>query len=107
MKPPTYKNRRLVVRIKPGGFLRIPLSFLHRSGWRAGDVLIFEAAGGCIRIIKPPTETVWRIERLRLRIGSGSADESPSFAARTYGEYLSMTVLRSGPFPSRGCKREI
>ena len=33
MKPPTHKKRRLIVRIKPGGFLRIPLSFLRHSGW--------------------------------------------------------------------------
>ena len=73
MKPPTYKKRRLVVRIKPGGFLRIPPSFLRRSGWRAGDVLMCEAADGCIRLFKPPTESAWRIERLRLRIARLSA----------------------------------
>ena len=95
MKPPTYKKRRLVVRIKPGGFLRIPLSFLHRSGWRAGDVLIFEAAGGCIRIIKPPTETVWRIERLRRRLSPAGGVNSPPFSARNYGEFHRMS--RSGP----------
>ena len=46
MKPPTLKRRRLIVRIKPGGFLWIPLSFLRHSGWQAGDVLLCEAVDG-------------------------------------------------------------
>ena len=106
MKSPTRKKARLTLRIKPGGFLRIPLYFMYRSGWHSGDRLIVEVAGDRIHFVKPPTEIVWRIERLRQRIGSDSADNSPSFAARTYGEYRRMTLPRCGPFPSRGCKTD-
>ena len=68
MKPPTCKRRRLIVRLKPGGFLRIPLSFLRHSGWQAGDVLLCEAVDGCLRLFKPPSVIARRVERLRRRI---------------------------------------
>ncbi len=91
MKPPSHKMRRLRVRIKPGGFLRIPLTLMQRSGWQPGDTLICEKEGDGIRLFKPPTETAWRIERLRRRISQHSADNSTGFSADTYGEYRRMT----------------
>ena len=106
MKSPTRKKARITLRIKPGGFLRIPLCFLYRSGWHSGDRLIVEVAGDRIYLVKPPTEIVWRIERLRQRIGFGSADDSSISAVRTYGEYRRMTLPRCGPFPSRGRKTD-
>lgn len=99
MKPPTHKKRRLIVRIKPGGFLRIPLSFLRHSGWQAGDVLLCEAADGYLRLCKPPNETAWRIERLCRRLSPGSADDSPQFSARNYGEFRRMSLSRPGAWP--------
>ena len=86
MKPPTCKRRRLIVRLKPGGFLRIPLSFLRHSGWRPGDVLLCEVVDGYLRLCKPPTETARRIERLRKRLEPGRTDDSPRFSPRNYGE---------------------
>ena len=88
MKPPTYKRRRLIVRIKPGGFLRIPLSFLHHSDWQAGDVLICELVDGCLRLFIPPTETDWRVERLRRRLEPGRADDSPRVSAHDDGKLV-------------------
>ena len=99
MKPPTHKKRRLIVRIKPGGFLRIPLSFLRQSGWQAGDVLLCEAVDGYLRLCKPQTETAWRIERLRRRLSPGCADDSPQFYARNYGEFRRMSMSRPGARP--------
>lgn len=94
MKPPVRTMRRITVRIKPGGLLRIPLRFLRGSGWRSGDVVICEAFGDSIHLFKPPTETVCRIERLRRRLNPVRADDLPAFAARNCGEYRRM--IRSG-----------
>ena len=95
MKPPTDKKRRLIARIKPGGFLRHPLTFLRHSGWQTGDVLLCEVVDGYLRLCKPPSETAWRIERLRRRLEPGPADDSPRFSARNDGE-LSDYSSRSG-----------
>lgn len=95
MKPPTYKRRRLIVRIKPGGFVQIPLSFLRHSGWQPGDVIICEAADGYLRLCKPPTKVAWRIERLRRRLSPGNADDSLRFSARNYAEFRRMS--KAGP----------
>lgn len=96
MKTPTYRRRRLIARIKPGGFLRLPLPFLRHSGWRPGDVLICEMADGYIHLFKPPTETTWRIERLRRRLSPGSADDSPSFSACNDAEFRRMSQSMPG-----------
>lgn len=95
MKPPTRTKRRTILWIKPGRFLRIPLNFLGGSTWRSGDVVIFEVVGDSIHLFKPPTETVWRIERHRRRLNRARVDDSPALATRTYGEYRRM--IRSSP----------
>lgn len=90
MKPPTPKRRRLIVRIKPGGFLRIPLSFLYRSGWQTGDVLICDVASGAggADSWSPALQTTDR-DRLAYRTvaptaESDRADDSPRFSPRNY-----------------------
>lgn len=96
MKPPAHNKRRLIVRIKPGGILQIPLLFLRRSGWRLGDIVICEVAGDRIHLCKPLTETTWCIERLRRRLNRGGTDDSAGFAAHSYSEYRWMTMQRQG-----------
>ena len=96
MKPPTCKRRCLIVRLKPGGFLRIPLPFLRHSGWQSGDVLLCEVVEGYLRLCKPPTETTWRIERLRRRLSPGSTDDSPRFSARNDAEFRRMSQSTPG-----------
>ena len=88
MKLPSCKRRRLIVRIKPGGFLQFPLSFLRHSGWNPGDVLICEAVDGYIRLFKPPSMIAWCVERLRRQLEPGSADDSPRVSARNDGKLV-------------------
>lgn len=68
MRPPAYKRCRRIVRIKPGGFLRIPPAFLRHFGWQPGDVIVCMVEDGYLRLFKPPSMTTRRLERLRRRI---------------------------------------
>lgn len=68
MKP--HRSPRLTFKTKlaPGKVIRFKPHFLKAIGWDAGDTLVWIVKGaGSALIFKKPTETEWRIDRLRRR----------------------------------------
>ncbi len=94
MKPVVKKARRVRVRLRPGGLLIIRPLQLRALGWSPKETWLYELAAGRIILFKKPSETQWRIERLRKRLDTQRMDRSLGCAPRTTAEFRAL-----GPSP--------
>jgi hypothetical protein len=82
MKPVRRNLTATKLRLRPGGLLFLRPPWLRQMRWTADDTLVVRFDSGRLTLYRQPSESEWRIHRLRTRI-------SPNYAALPCGAGLS------------------
>ena len=97
MRRPQYAPVRQIVRIKPGGLIRLSPKFIKWTGWKVGNTLHLSVEGGRIFVGRIREEREWRITRLRLRTGATLLRNASPKLIRTLGEHPAPHSGRTNP----------
>jgi len=88
VKPHRPPFQSFKTKLAPGKIIRFKPCVLKSLGWNVGDVLVWVIKGyGVATLFKKPTETEWRVERLKWRLGDQTF-ALPDRCAPTYLGWL-------------------